>query len=267
VEQFLHARGLELSPQKTRITHLEDGVDFLGQHLRKYAGKLIIKPARKHVRAFLGHIREIVKAHKQATAGRLIAQLNPVIRGWANDHRHVVSKVTCINVDTAIFKTLWSWATRRHPKKSRRWVAANYFRTRNGRRWTFVGTRVGEHGHVHELTLCRAGDVPIRRQVKITGVANPYAPPWEVYVEERLRVKMTHDLKGRRQLLYLWKQQNGLCPVCHQKITRLTGWHNHHRVWRTHGGREAAANRVLLHPHCHRQVHSQALAVVPPRST
>lgn len=267
VEQFLHARGLELSPQKTRITHIEDGFDFLGQHIRKYAGKLIIKPARKNVAAFLGHIREIVKANKQATAGHLIVQLNPVIRGWANYHRHVVSKVTFINVDTAIFKTLWSWATRRHPKKSGRWVAAKYFRTRNGRRWTFVGTRVGEHGHVHELTLCRAGDVPIQRHVKIAGVANPYDPQWEGYFEERLRVKMTHDLKGRRQLLYLWKQQHGLCPVCHQKITRLTGWHNHHLVWRTHGGSDTAANRVLLHPNCHRQVHCQALDMAPPRST
>jgi RNA-directed DNA polymerase len=89
---------------------------------------------------------------------------------------------------------------------------------------------------VHELTLCRAGDVPIQWHVKIAGRANPYDPQWEVYFEERLRVKMTHDLKGRRQLLYLWKQQHGLCHVCHQKITRLTGWHNHHRVWRIHGG-------------------------------
>jgi len=267
VEQFLHERGLELSPQKTRITHIEDGFDFLGQHIRKYAGKLIIKPARKNVTAFLGHIREIVKANKQATAGNLIAQLNPVIRGWANYHRHVVSKVTFIKVDTAIFKALWSWATRRHPQKSGRWIAEKYFRTRNGRQWTFVGTRVGKQGQVHELTLCRAGDVPIQRHVKIKGRANPYDPQWEVYFEERLRVKMTHTLEGRRQLLYLWKQQAGLCPVCHQKITRLTGWHNHHLVWRTHGGSDTADNRVLLHPNCHRQVHSRELDVAQPRST
>jgi RNA-directed DNA polymerase len=267
VEQFLHERGLELSPHKTHITHIEDGFDFLGQQVRKYAGKLLIKPARKNVQTFLGKIRQIVKANKQATAGNLIAQLNPVIRGWATYHRHVVSKVTFIKADTAIFAVLWSWATRRHPKKSGRWIAAKYFRTRNGRRWTFVGTRVDKEGQPHELTLCRAGDVPIRRHVKIKGAANPYDPHWEGYFEERLGVKMTHALTGRRQLLYLWKQQDGLCPVCHQKITRLTGWHNHHLVWRTHGGSDTAANRVLLHPNCHRQVHCQALDVAPPRST
>src|SRR6266851_607420 len=91
VVQLLGERGLELSPTKTHLTSIEDGFDFLGQHLRKYAGKLLIKPARKNIHAFLGHIREMVKANKQATAGHLIAQLNPVIRGWANYHRHVVS--------------------------------------------------------------------------------------------------------------------------------------------------------------------------------
>src|SRR3989442_8481519 len=138
VTQFLGERGLELSPTKTHLTSIEDGFDFLGQHLRKYAGKLLIKPARKNIKTVLGHIRQIVKANKQATAGNLIAQLNPVIRGWATYHRHVVSKATFIKADTAIFAVLWSWATRRHPKKSGRWIAMKYFRTRNGRRWTFV---------------------------------------------------------------------------------------------------------------------------------
>jgi RNA-directed DNA polymerase len=262
VEQFLRERGLELSPEKTRITHIEDGFDFLGQHVRKYAGKLLIKPARKNVKAFLGKIRKSVKANKQATTANLIAQLNPVIRGWANYHRHVASKVTFYHVDTAIFKMVWSWAKRRHPTKAKGWVAQKYFRARHGRRWIFFG----QHAD-HELELFRAGDVPIQRHVKIRGAANPYDPQWEVYFEERLRVKMAHDLKGRRQLLYLWKQQDGLCPLCHQKITRLTGWHNHHTIWRTYGGSDTADNRVLLHPNCHRQVHSQSFDVAQPRST
>ena len=267
VEHFLRERGLELSEAKTHITSITHGFDFLGQHVRKYAGKLLIKPAPKNVHTFLRNLRHIVKANKQATAGNLIAQLNPIIRGWANYHRHVVSKAIFIKVDTAIFHTLWSWATRRHPKKSGRWVAQKYFQTRQGRQWTFVGTRVGHHGQPQELTLCRAGDVPIQRHVKIKGAANPYDPQWEVYFEARVGVQMTQNLQGRRQLLYLWKHQEGLCPVCHQQITRLTGWHNHHVVWRTHGGRDTADNRVLLHPTCHRQVHSHTLDGAQPRST
>jgi RNA-directed DNA polymerase len=84
VEQFLRQRGLELSQEKTRITPIENGVDFLGQYVRKYAGKRLMKPARKNVKAFLGNVRHIVQANKQATTANLIAQLNPVIRGWAN---------------------------------------------------------------------------------------------------------------------------------------------------------------------------------------
>jgi RNA-directed DNA polymerase len=266
VEQFLHERGLELSSEKTRITHIEDGFDFLGQNVRKYAGKLLIKPARKNVKAFLGKVRQIVKAKKQATAANLIAQLNPMIRGWANYYRHVVSKKTFYHVDTAIFKVLWSWAKRRHPKKPRRWVADKYFQPRHGRTWTFVGTRVDRKGKPDELTFVRAGDMLIKRHVKVKGAANPYNPQWEVYFEKRLGVKMAHQLRGRRQLLYLWQQQDGLCPVCRQNITRLTGWHTHHIVWRTYGGSDTAANRVLLHPNCHRQVHSQSLDVALPRS-
>ena len=132
--------------------------------------------------------------------------------------------------------------------------------------YQYTRTGTGPQGQPYELVLFCAGDVPIQRHVKIKGAANPYDPQWEVYFEERLGVKMTHTLKGRRQLLYLWKHQHGLCPVCHQKITRLTGWHNHHVIWRTHGGKDTTDNRVLLHPNCHRQVHSQTLDVALSRS-
>ena len=134
VEQFLNERGLELSPEKTRITHIEDGFDFLGQHVRKYAGKFLTKPAQKNVKAFLGKVRKIVKVNKQTTTAHRIAQLNPVIRGWANYHRHGASKVTFMKADAAIFKALCYWAKRRHPNKSRSWVIRRYFRTRRGRR-------------------------------------------------------------------------------------------------------------------------------------
>ena len=68
---------------------------------------------------------------------------------------------------------------------------------------------------------------------------------------------MDSSLKGRRQLLHLWKAQNSICPVCDQKITELTGWHNHHIVWRSMGGLDVEANRVLLHLTCHQHVHSK----------
>jgi len=107
--------------------------------------------------------------------------------------------------------------------------------------------------------------VPIRRHLKVRAEANPYDPKWEVYFEERLDAQMADDLKDRGRLFDLWQQQHGLCPICHQKITKQTGWHSHHLVWRVHGGQDGTDNRVLLHPNCHRQVHSQRLAVTKPR--
>jgi RNA-directed DNA polymerase len=87
IETYLAVRGLELSPEKTHITHIDDGFDFLGQNLRKYNGKLITKPAKKSVRNVLSKIRGIIKSHKMAKTSNLIGLLNPVIRGWANYHR------------------------------------------------------------------------------------------------------------------------------------------------------------------------------------
>jgi RNA-directed DNA polymerase len=265
VEEFMRERGLELSPEKTRITPIEDGFDFLGQNVRKYNGKMLIKPSKKNVKTFLANIREIIKGNKQATAYNLIRMLNPKIRGWANYHRHIASKKTFVRVDDAIFKCLWQWAVRRHPKKSRRWIAAKYFGTTGSRHWHFFGEATDDEGQPVSNRLFHAASTPIKRHTKIKGQVNPYDPEWEIYLEERLGVKMASNLHGKRTLRYLWLEQNGLCPICNQKITQLTGWHNHHIVWRVMGGSDGVENRVLLHPQCHAQVHAQGLSVSKPR--
>jgi RNA-directed DNA polymerase len=140
VEQFMKERGLELSQEKTVITCVDNGFDFLGHHVRKYHGKYIAKPSRKNVHAFLETVRSIVKANKQAKVENLIGLLNPVIRGWATYHRHDASKETFGSVDAAIFKVLWQWARRRHPKKNTSWVKDKYFHTQGDRRWVFFTT-------------------------------------------------------------------------------------------------------------------------------
>lgn len=269
VEAFLRERGLELSSEKTRIVHIETGFDFLGQNVRKYRNgcqrKLLIKPAGKNVKSFLDKVRSIVKDNKQATAGNLLKQLNPVILGWAQSHQHVVSKSTYNEVDHAIFELLWQWAQRRHANKPREWIKRKYFRTVGERSWVFYGDISGKKSERQEIRLVHATDVPIKRHTKIQGAANPYDPQWETYFEKRSDLKMAASLRGRRKLLYLWEQQQGICPVCQQKITKLTGWDNHHIIWRVYGGNDGAENRVLLHPNCHRQAHSQGLEVVKPR--
>jgi RNA-directed DNA polymerase len=266
VEAYLNERGLELSQEKTRITNIADGFDFLGQNVRKYNGKLIIKPSRKNIKAFLEKVRGIIKTNQQASAANLILQLNPVIRGWALYHRHVVSKVIFSKVDHAIFSSLWRWARRRHPHKSLRWVKGKYFGHFGNRNWVFQGTTTGPESRSQIVRLFSASDVPIKRHIKVKGEANPYDPQWEAYFERRLDVRMVGELGGQRRLLSLWQEQGGRCPVCRQKITKATGWHSHHLQWRVKGGSDGLENRVLLHPNCHRQVHDRKLKVVKPRA-
>ena len=66
VVQFLAERGLVLSPEKTKITHISEGFDFLGQNVRKYGGKLLIKPSARNVKAFLDRVRETIRANRSA---------------------------------------------------------------------------------------------------------------------------------------------------------------------------------------------------------
>jgi RNA-directed DNA polymerase len=260
IERFLRERGLELSQEKTSITHIEQGFDFLGQTIRKYHGKLFISPAKKNIKTFLAKVRKVVKANPQMPTGNLVLLLNPLLRGWANYHRHVVSKKAFNAVDSALFATVWRWAKRRHPNKSRWWIADRYFRTVGRYRWVL-------HGEVNgtDYTLRKIARVQIQRHTKVQAAANPYDPAWEPYFERRLAVKVAATLRGQRQLLRLWKEQGGICPVCGQAITELTGWHNHHIVWKVMGGPDRDENRVLLHPNCHRQEHSQGLYVEKPR--
>ena len=265
VMNFLQERGLELSEEKTRITHIEEGFDFLGQHVRKYNGKLLITPSKKNVKAFLTDIRKVIKDNKEATTYWLITTLNPKIRGWANYHRHVASKKTFVHVDTAIFKALWRWARRRHPRKGKRWVKDRYFGRFGNQNWRFHGKAKDKDGKTIQNWLSLASATPIRNHPKIKGECNPYDPAWELYLEERLGVKLEKTLHGKRKLLHLWKEQGGICPICNQPITQVTGWHNHHIVYKTLGGTDGAENRVLIHPNCHRQVHAKGLTVSKPR--
>lgn len=187
VEQFLKERGLTLSPDKTRITHIDEGFDFLGQHLRKFDGKPLVKPSKKNTHAFLAKVRGIINANKSVSQSQLIGLLNPVIRGWANYHAHCAAKDTFDRVDHEIWRALWRWARRRHPKKSRDWVKQHCFPALRNRAWMFA-TKTGEHtpgGKPVWVRLAYAGDTKIRRHVKIRKVANPFDPTWRPYFEER----------------------------------------------------------------------------------
>lgn len=178
VSHFLKERGLSLSEEKTRISHVEDGFDFLGFNIRKYKAKLLIKPSKASIVSVKRKIKDILRSNMSAKTDNLIGMLNPVIRGWANFYRHVVSQEIYDKIDSAIWKMTWQWAVRRHPKKSLKWIKSKYFQRKGFRNWVFC-----EKGG--KLQLLRMSDTPIRRHIKIKANANPYDPHWFEYFAKR----------------------------------------------------------------------------------
>jgi RNA-directed DNA polymerase len=259
VESFLKERGLALSGEKTRITHVDEGFDFLGWNIRKYDGKLLSKPSRKNVKAFLEDLRETIKTHRQAKQENLIGVLNPKIQGWVNYHKGSVATVTFARVDKEIWQLLWRWAKRRHPNKGARWIKERYFKTEGNQHWVFAADIRTPEGKPIRVTLVQARNTKIRRHIKIRSEANPYDPEQETYFENRLGWKMKDSLTGKVRLLRIWWNQDKRCPLCAERITQETGWQIHHLLPKSEGGKDNVSNLVLVHPNCHRQIHSRKL--------
>lgn len=180
IQAFLKERGLALSLEKTKVTHIDEGFDFLGLNLRKYQEKLLIKPAKKSIKAFLDNVRETVSRMCGAKTVDLIRVLNPRIQGWATHFSHYVAKDIYSYVDRHIFKSIWGWATRRHPKKSKSWVYNKYFKKIGLKGWQFYAEDKGEY-----QVLAQASDTRIRRYVKIRAEATPYDPEYQEYFQNR----------------------------------------------------------------------------------
>lgn len=181
---FLKERGLELSLEKTKITHIQEGFDFLGFNLRKYKDKLLIKPGKKGVQSFLEKVRETIKLMGACKASDLIKILNSKIRGWANHNRHVVAKETFSHVDSQIFSSLWRWAKRRHPNKNISWIRNKYFTKIGYREWCFFAD-IKNAEAASRLILIFAADTTIIRHIKVKADANPYNPDFNEYFRNR----------------------------------------------------------------------------------
>ena len=268
VREFMAIRGLTLSPEKTHITHISNGFNFLGQNIRRYNGKLLIKPSTKNIQTFLRKVRTTIKGNWMLRQINLIGLLNPIITGWTNFHCHVVSSKAFSRVDFEIWRSLWRWVTRRHKNKSKGWIKRRYFHVVGNRNWTFAALSDRKHpdGRPALLTLRYASDTKIIRHRQIQTDANPYDPRWEMYFEGRMSLKMQNSLKGRNKLINMWLRQGKRCPHCRQLITPDSGWHIHHIVRRVDGGKDGQSNLLMLHPECHTQLHATYIPIVKPAS-
>lgn len=257
IESFLKTRGLELSQEKTKITHSTRGFNFLGQNVRRYqlrngGSKLLIKPSKESVQNFLRGIKAAIKQMLSEKQENLIRRLNPMISGWANYHRHVVSTEVFKFVDYQIWIALWKWAKRRHPNKNRNWISQRYFHLVKNINRAFSCTVEDEQGNKITPVLFRAQNIRIRRHTVIHPAANPFDPECEAYFEERLSNKMHHNQEGWRILKLLKEKQNGICSHCKEPLS----WKGKFGIvrflkGRLKGGKPHFDNLKLLHKKCH----------------
>jgi RNA-directed DNA polymerase len=244
IKNFLADKGLELSDEKTKITHIDNGFDFLGWNFRKYKDKLLIKPSKKSIQKVTEKISNTIKEGKTLTQEVLIDKLNPIITGWSNYHQGAASKVTFQKIDNRIWNMLWKWAKRRHPKKSRTWVIHKYWLPKETRKWVFSTKK-------NQLKLL--AEKKIVRHTWLSLNKNPYTDT--KYFVERKYKQGSKKLSGRFKTV--WKNQKGKCPFCNLMIDINNGGEErplHHKN-RNHND-DRISNLVYTHAHCHRQYHA-----------
>jgi len=185
ITRFLRARGLELSEEKTKLTSIDAGFDFLGQNIRKYSGTLRIQPAKASVQGLLDKVRLVIDKHKGQSAERLIKVLNPIIRGWAQYHRHSVCAQSFYRVDRFIGEALFRWIRRKNPKKSKSWIVWKYFRSPLERTGGFCVKSKDRRGQTVYYHLYRARQTVALRYRKVVASAHPYLAGMTEYFARR----------------------------------------------------------------------------------
>jgi len=181
VSEFLIERGLELSPEKSKITNINDGFNFLSQNVRKFKGKLIIRPSKESVQSFKEKIKAIINENRGIPAHALIRILNPVIRGWSNYHKGICSKRIFNRVGSFIWWQLRRWAKYQHGNKNRWWIYHRYFQDNH-----FTDQRITKNG-TENHRLYRIGYVPIRYHVKVKTEANSFMSEYDQYFSNRTK--------------------------------------------------------------------------------
>ncbi|MBS0014935.1 MAG: group II intron reverse transcriptase/maturase [Arthrospira sp. SH-MAG29] len=273
ISKWLEPIGLEIKPEKTRICHTlnsieydgnieERGFDFLGFNIRQYpagkykAGKVNqsaykdylshIKPSKKAVKAHTEVIKGVIKLHKTAPQSALIERLNPIILGWSNYYSGVISKETFNKLDYKIWQMLRAWTGSRCGK-------ANYEKLS---KYFKPGTVILSNGKErHEKWLFRAKDglllnkhnwTPIVRHTLIRPDATPYDGNWTYWATRKGQAIGTPTRVSK-----LLKKQKGKCKWCGQYFTPSDVVEVDHIIPRSQGGKDEYKNLQLLHRHCH----------------
>jgi RNA-directed DNA polymerase len=261
IKQWLSTRGLELSTEKTLITSMDEGFDFLGFNHRHYDGKLLIKPSKQKVLYFCNRIGTEIKALNGVEQEVVIKKLNPILRGFANYYKGVVSKETFSYISSRVWQYLWQWAKRRHPNKNTKWTRKRYFKTINGNKWTFATTTSDRQGDSKVFYLYQIAYTSIERHVKVKGNASPDDPSLKEYWEKRHQKYGKSYWERNSRNYKIAENQKWLCPICGQPLFNGEEIDTHHIVPVAQGGDNSVENLQHLHRACHKQEHSKSKSI------
>lgn len=247
-------RGLTFSEEKTRIVNLDEGFDFLGFNVRQYkvtnsrsGYRLLIRPSRKSVKEVRRKLKSLFREMHGRSVQRLIQELNPVIRGWADYYRSGVSSRTFSKLDDYLFRLQFRWAKRQHPMKSWTWRKRRYWGNyKTGYQWVF-GNK--------DIQMLMFKWTPIKRHVMVRRFASMDDPELEQYWDERKIRELELWLSSFKKKVA--KQQKYLCPVCKDHLANGEEIHNHHLVPKVKGGGNQPSNFVLVHYYCHQAAHAE----------
>ena len=240
LKDFLAVRGLELSDEKTVVTHIDNGFDFLGWTFRKFKGKLIIKPSKKSIKAIVSKLSDTINRRGKAwNQDVLIMKLNQQIRGWTNYHQSVSASEAFAHLDYVLYELLWHWAKRRHPKKGKWWISTKYWHRKGNRSWVFS---------TEEQELIRVDHTPIVRHRKVSTTKNPYIDA-EYFTQKKFNQGMAR-LSGRFKLI--WKNQGGKCCHCGMPLSIHDEREIFYKLPKSKGGKDIVSNMAYVHSECQR---------------
>jgi RNA-directed DNA polymerase len=272
---WLEPRGLVFNQDKTKITHLDQGVDFLGFEIRRFGGKLLTKPSKDALRQIRKRLSAEMKALRGANADAVIKRLNPIITGWAAYYRIGVSSRAYIRLDAYLWRLAWKWARHAHPNKPRRWIVTRHFGMFNPSRndkWIFGSRQTGYY-------LRKFAWTKIVRHRMVAGRASPDDPALARYwATRRQRVRPPVS----PATWHLLRRQHGRCPLCRGLLLYASHEPHDEREWeqwhtiirkatRKHavttvmdlGTPDEQAAHHLIHAHCRRRIGSSSPALLP----
>lgn len=254
---WLNNRGLELSQEKTKITHLSEGFDFLGFNIKHYQApqtaktgwKLLITPSKNSVKKIQTKLRDEWKSLIGLNLGAVLKRLNPIIRGWANYFRIGVASKTFSSLDNWMFTREMRYGKRTHPRKAKWWIHQKYFGKLNldrNDKWVFGDKRFGSY-------LLKFSWFPIERHALVSGNNSPDNPVLQDYWIQRNLAK-TKTLPPSKQKIAF--KQKGSCSKCGESLFNGEEIHTHRRIPGKEGGKYTYSNIELVHLYCHQQIHA-----------